>query len=216
MSAHESIAPSLTTSALAVALVIAPRPAWGENPAEDTGGLVDAGLEIGLSGPIHFSPTLNGTDYATAGAGIGLRVMHAFGEVYALGIHAENFWLHNPSELDVTQQDLLLSNRFWLAASTTRALGLEVGLGITRYSGGVDIPETAFCYGCGKYDGATVQPALHTGLVVSQQVHRYVLIQTGARLGFAAMFMNMATDKHDFVPGLFTLNLDSGIAVPFF
>ena len=78
------------------------------------------------------------------------------------------------------------------------------------------IPYEEGCYGCGRYDDATYQPAVHTGLLLSQQVHRYLLIQTGARFAVAMSFFNRATDIHNFIPGLLAWHLDAGLAVPLF
>lgn len=212
MEGHRRGTGRIIVSCLFALFLFMPRPA----AAEPGSGLVDAGLEIGVHATYHFSPTLNGTDYPTSGAGVGIKALHAFGEVYSLGLQAENLWLYNPQEFDVTQQDFLVLNRFWLYSDTARALGLELGLGMARYSGMVDIPEDDYCFGCGRYGDTTYQPAVHAGVLVSQQVHRYVLIQTGARLAFAMSFLNQATDIHNFIPGLLTWNLDAGLAVPLF
>lgn len=157
----------------------------------------------------------------TIGPGWNLKVHYSLHEFFSLGILFENYWLYTEratdeyyvQEHDVQQQHYVVFGRLRLYQGAPE-INFELGLGLNRYSGMVDIPEEEYCFGCGKYDGTSYRPTLHTGVFILFPLVDHLFFKCGFRYILNLNpIIGEATDVHNFISSKMGIGLDVGFAV---
>ncbi len=186
---------------MAPAVRAEPRPAW----------------EVDAVGTAQYNPGADAERAARFGAGFAVRLLRAVGTNGQLGLHVEAIWLipdDETREFDAQQQDALFMGRLRIVNRPTWALHGQAGVGVSRYQGMVDIPETPGCFGCGRYGDTTYRPALQAGVNADVALGRDLFLSAGVRAALVLIRAEV-TDVHNFLPPSLALRVDLGLAMRF-
>lgn len=175
-----------------------------------TAARADERWAVGVGGEVQLNPRAPDDGSSTVAVGGSVQVLRAVGARTWLGVRLEVLRLFPHAEThedDTTQQDLVVALRRGRPRADRPTLGFDVGLGVTRYAGRVDIPEEPGCVGCGRYRGVTYRPTVQAGLDVDVPLGGGWAMAPRARAVVTPVRAEKL-DVYNFVPGAIGVRFD--------
>jgi hypothetical protein len=175
-------------------------------------------FQVEFNSSLYVSPADGRRSAATVGPGFNIKGHVNLHPRCSFGLLYEELWLYpemEPHEFDVRQEHFFFFSRLTLV-KTFLEVSVEAGFGTTNYSGMVDIPDLTpdeYCFGCGRYGGGTGQWTIYTGAVIIVPLHRFIVLQAGARYMHNFSPDSMSTDAHNFIPAKKALGFDLGVSL---
>ena len=167
------------------------------------GANADDRWEVGVGAEVQLNPGAPDNGSATVAVGGSVQALRAVSERTSLGVRLEVLRLFPHAETyeyDARQQDLVFALRHGRTRPNRLTVGFDVGLGVSRYAGSVDIPEEPGCFGCGRYSGVTYRPVAQVGVDVDVPIGGGWAIRPRAR-ATVMLIRGTSTDVHNFLPG---------------
>ena len=146
-------------------------------------------------------------------AGALLRAMWDTSARVRLGASLESLWYTRAGSVEQDTRELEVA--FVVQLKLSPGAALDAGLGIGRYSGRVDIPETDgpyTCWGCGAYGGSSMSASLQLGATFNLPLTDRFSLEVSGRGIFRGGY-GQADDVHNFTPPGTSFRADAGLAV---
>jgi hypothetical protein len=191
-------------------------------------GLVLAGRTVSAESPSNWEVGAHGTGQVnpsdtgqpTFGAGFSLTALRAISPSGQIGARIDALWMlpdDDSYEYDATELDVVFVGRHRFTAPGGFDLHGELGAGVARYAGKVDIPmppPPEMCWGCGRYGDSTIRPIIQGALTGEWPLGGALHLQAGARTSLLVIAADH-TDSHNFLPAPLALRLDLGLGTRF-
>ena len=178
----------------------------------------DYSIKTDVQSSFYLGPMAGLDDATTLGVGCGVTIEISLTEMVSLGFMFENFWLfpdREPEEFNVAEQHLLLQGRIKIPAIKYVELAFDIGFGIGRFEGMVDIPVVRPCFICGKYYGASYNLNTYLGASLTIPICQIAHAKLGIRTLRNFFRIGMMEDSHSFESESFALLFDLGVGMHF-
>lgn len=175
------------------------------------GANADDRWEVGVGAEVQLNPGAPDNGSATVALGGSVQALRAVSERTSLGVRLEVLRLFPHAETyeyDARQHDLVFALRHGRPRPDRPTPGFDLGIGMSRYAGSVDIPVVPGCWGCGRYSGVTYRPTLQVGGDVDVPIGCGWAIRPRAR-ATVMLIRGTSTDVHNFLPGGLGFRVDA-------
>lgn len=180
------------------------------------GADADSRWGLGVGAEVQLNPGAPDNGSSTFAAGASVQVYRAVDANTSVGARFDALALYPLAETheeSPLQHDLVLTLRRGLVRPDRPTAGFDVGIGVSRYTAGVDLPDEPGCVGCGRYGGVTYRPTVHAGLDVNVPVSGGWAIIPRVRAVVIPVRAE-ALDRYNFLPGTFGMRFDLVVVAP--